>query len=78
MGQIKREVGMCLTSEMTSFTERSIKCYVLDIDRFKDKDIKMGLIKYSCNIHPSCPIEISAPRGPRGGGGGQKIRLKKL
>ncbi len=45
MGQIKREAGKCLTSEMTSFTERSIKCYVLDIDRFKDKDIKLGQLK---------------------------------
>jgi hypothetical protein len=45
MGQIKRGAGKCLTSELTSFTERSIKCYVLDIDRFKDKDIKMGQIK---------------------------------
>ena len=45
MGQIKRGAGKCLNSELTSFTERSIKCYVLDIDRFKDKDIKMGQIK---------------------------------
>ena len=45
MGQIKREAGKCLTSEMTSFTEGSMECYVLDIDRFKDKDIKMGQIK---------------------------------
>ena len=45
MGQIKREAGKCLTSEMTSFTEWSMVCHVLDIERFKDKDIKMGKIK---------------------------------
>ncbi len=45
MGHIKREAGKCLTSEMTSFTEGSMECHDLDIDRFKDKDIKMGQIK---------------------------------
>ncbi len=45
MGHIQREAGKCLICEMTSFTEGSMECYVLDIDRFKDKDIKMGQIK---------------------------------
>ncbi len=36
MGQIKREEGKCWTSEPTWFTERSMECYVLDIDLWTD------------------------------------------
>ncbi len=47
MGHIKREAGKCLISEMTSFTEGSMECYVLDIERGAGKCLTSEMTSFT-------------------------------